>query len=184
MVRATLRYRLAIIVSAAASPVAAQSVAHVTVDLTYGTGGHSESAGATWYRALHNVHPRAAIAVLSSPWRHVSAVGSLEYVGQWGASDFTSDCEPSPNGTCRKYFPRLQGRGLTIGARATGGPITFSVGAGRVGGFRWSAVDSDVELRLARHVGFVMAARGAWRRGPDGKQIDFWPINTGFRLKI
>jgi hypothetical protein len=54
----------------------------------------------------------------------------------------------------------------------------------RVGGFRWDAVDADVDVRLGRHVGFVIAARSAWRREASDDQIDYWPVNVGLRFKL
>ena len=175
-------HHLALAFVLVSSRAAAQAAPHVTIDLSYGGGGHSESAGATWYRGDPNVHPRLAVAALSAPWRHIAGVLSLEYIGQLGAGDATSDCPLAPNGTCRKYFPRLQGRGLTLGARTTTRALTIGLGFGRVGGFRWSAVDADGEVG-GRHAGVFIAGRGAWRRGPDGRQIDFWPGNVGVRFK-
>jgi hypothetical protein len=167
-----------------AGPAFAQSKPHVTVDATYGIGGHSESAGATWYRRDSNVDPRLAVAATTAVWRRLTAVVSAEYVGQWGAGDALSNCSPAPNGTCRKYFPRLQGAGAGVGARVTTGAFTFGTGIARVGGFRWDAVDADVDVGLGRHAGFVVAARAAWRREATADQIDFWPVNVGFRFTL
>lgn len=162
--------------------VRAQAAPSVTVDLTYGVGGHSEAAGNTWYRSEQNVHPRAAVAGVL--WRHrpFAAIVTAEYVGELGAGDYLADCPPAPNGSCRKYFPRLQGSGLSVGARGAFHPFTVGLGVGRVGGFAWNAVDSDVALAISRHAAFVAAVRGAWRRGPDSSQIDFWPVNAGIRI--
>ena len=89
---------------AAGSPLAAQ-LPRVSVDLTYGLGGHSEVAGNTWYRGEENNHPRAALN--ASVWRtgRVAAVVGTEYTGRFLSGDYTSDCPTSPNGTCRKIFP-------------------------------------------------------------------------------
>jgi hypothetical protein len=174
--------RLVAVMMLCGGRVFAQATPRVTVDLSYGGGGHSESAGATWYRRDSNVDPRVAVAATSSPWQFITAFLSAEYVGQWGASDFISDCVPAPNGTCRQYFPRLQGRGITAGVRAHARRLAFGLGIGRVGGFKWTAADVDAELGLGAHVGCVVAARAASRNGPDAHPIDYWPVNVGIRF--
>jgi len=162
--------------------VRAQAASSITVDFTYGFGGHSEAAGDTWYRSENNVHPRAAVTGVL--WRHrpFAAILTAEYVGQFGAGDYLTDCPPAPNGSCRKYFPPMRGRGVSVGARGTFDLLAMGIGFGRVGAFAWNAVDSDLAFTISRHTAFVAAVRGAWRRGPDSSQIDFWPVNAGIRI--
>ena len=175
---------LALVLLLCSTRAFAQATPRLSVDLSYGFGGHSESAGSTWYRGEANVHPRLAVAATIAQRSHLAALLSAEYVGQLGAGDAIDSCSIAPNGSCRRYFPRLQGAGLTIGGRSSVGAFTFGLGLGRVGGFRWNAVDVDVDYKLADHVGFLVAGRGAWRHGPDAQQIDFWPHSIGFRLKF
>lgn len=166
------------------APLMAQSTPRFTAELTDGSGGHSDFAGATWYRSDRNIQSRLAVALLTAPRHHLAAFISGEYAGQYGAGDELTDCEIAPNGTCRKYFPGLEGRGVIVGARAYVHDLTLGVGVGRVGGLSWDAVDGDVELGLGRHIGVVAAARRAWRSGPDAQPIAFWPFNLGSRVKL
>ena len=178
---------LSLLVSAAATS-AARAQEHMlalTTDVVAGGGPRTRYTGTTWFRGSGTSFGRLSLALVGPRIHGVRPLVTVDRSVVLENGDEVSMCEPAPDGSCYRSFPR--NRGAFVGAGVRAAPMRWAevgvvAGLGSMGGSS-EFLDGDVAFRIASHARLLLLTRRLVIRQPSGFHLWWQPIAAGFRIQ-
>lgn len=100
-----------------------------------------------------------------------------------GMADQTLDCSPTPDGTCRRYFPKTEGwaGGLGLAAALTS-RLNVEVGVGAIRSTANRYVSAGASCALGSHFAVLAEWRHFDLQYSGDRRVSFRPIQAGIRF--
>jgi len=155
------------------------------VDAVAGGGPRTRYTGTTWFRGSATAYGRLAIALVGPSFHGIRPLIAMDRSVVMENGDEVAMCDPAPDGSCYRHFPRDAGTFAGVGLRATpinSVDIDVAAGHGAMGGSSWY-VDGDAALRVSTHVRVLGLIRRVVIRQPSGFHLWWQPMAVGLRIQ-